>query len=92
MQPVAGAVAYAIAKLGVVKLMEQVSTEYRSRGIRANTILPSIIDTPANRRSMPGAPVERWVRPTQIAAVLRFLVSDDAAIISGAAIPAYGNA
>jgi NAD(P)-dependent dehydrogenase (short-subunit alcohol dehydrogenase family) len=91
-QPVAGAVAYGIAKLGVVKLIEQIATEYREQGIRANAILPSIIDTPANRRSMPDADFERWVRPEQIAAVLRFLVSDDAMVISGAAIPVYGRA
>lgn len=91
-RPVEGAVAYAIAKLGVVKLMEQVATEYREQGIRANAILPSIIDTPANRRSMGETKAERWVRPEQIAAVLRFLLSDDAAVISGAAIPVYGRA
>ena len=91
-QPVAGAVEYAVSKLGVVKLMEQLATEYREQGIRANAILPSIIDTPANRRAMPDADVSRWVRPEQIAAVLRFLVSDAAAVISGAAIPVYGRA
>lgn len=90
--PVSGTVAYAIAKLGVVKLMEQVATEYRAQGIRANAIIPSIIDTPANRSAMPDADFERWVRPEQIAAVLRFLVSEDAAVISGAAIPVYGRA
>jgi NAD(P)-dependent dehydrogenase (short-subunit alcohol dehydrogenase family) len=91
-RPVPGAVAYGVAKLGVLKLMEAVAEEYREQGIRANAILPSIIDTPANRRSMPDADATRWVRPEQIAAVLRFLVSDDAAIISGAAIPVYGRA
>ena len=91
-RPVAGAVAYAIAKLGVVKLMEQVAAEYREQGIRANAIIPSIIDTPENRAAMPDADVERWVRPEQIAAVLRFLVGDEASIISGAAIPVYGRA
>ena len=90
--PVPGAVAYAIAKLGVVKLMEQVATEYRDQGVRANVIIPSIIDTPANRQAMPDADFGRWVRPGQIAAVLRFLVSDEASVISGAAIPVYGRA
>ncbi len=91
-RPVPGAVAYAIAKLGVVKLMEAVSEEYRGKGIRANAILPSIIDTPANRRAMPRARFSHWVRPEQVAAVLRFLVSDDGTVISGAAIPVYGRA
>ena len=86
-QSVAGAVAYGIAKVGVVKLMEQIAAEYREQGIRAHAIVPSIIDTPANRRAMPDADVGRWVRPEQIAAVLRFLMSDDAAAISGAVIP-----
>jgi NAD(P)-dependent dehydrogenase (short-subunit alcohol dehydrogenase family) len=91
-RPVPGAVAYAVAKLGVIKLMESIAEEYREQGIRANAVIPSIIDTPANRRSMPDADFNRWVQPDQIAAVLRFLVSDDAAIISGAAIPVYGRA
>lgn len=91
-RPVPGAVAYAAAKVGVVKLMESVAEEYREQGVRANVILPSIIDTPANRRAMPDADFSRWVHPEQVAAVLRFLVSDDAAIISGAAIPVYGRA
>jgi NAD(P)-dependent dehydrogenase (short-subunit alcohol dehydrogenase family) len=91
-RPVPGAVAYAIAKLGVIKLMESVAEEYREQGIRANAVIPSIIDTPANRQAMADADFSRWVQPDQIAAVLRFLVSDDAAIISGAAIPVYGRA
>ncbi|MGD9893627.1 MAG: SDR family oxidoreductase, partial [Dehalococcoidia bacterium] len=79
-------------KLGVIKLMESVAEEYREQGIRANAVIPSIIDTPANRRAMPDADFSRWVQPDQIAAVLRFLAGDDAAIISGAAIPVYGRA
>ena len=86
-QPVAGAVPYGIAKAGVVKLMEQIAAEYREQGIRAHAIVPSIIDTLANRRAMPDADVGRWVHPEQIAAVLSFLISDDAAVISGAVIP-----
>lgn len=86
-----GATAYAIAKLGVVKLIEQVSTEYRHQGIRANVIVPATIDTPENREAMPAADFDRWVRPEQIADVLRFLISDDAMIISGATVPVYGR-
>ncbi len=81
-----------IAKLGVIKLMESVAEEYRDRGIRANAVMPSIIDTPANRAAMPDADSSRWVSPEAIAAVMRFLASDEAAIISGAAIPVYGRA
>ncbi len=91
-RPVSGTVAYGIAKLGVVKLMESIDTEYRQHGIRANTILPSIIDTANNRRMMPGANVSKWVPPAQIASVIRFLISDEAAAVSGAVIPVYGRA
>ncbi len=91
-RPVEGAVAYGIAKLGVVKLVESVSEEYRAKGIRANAILPSIIDTPANREAMPKADFEKWVRPDQIARVLAFLCSDESEVVSGAAIPVYGRA
>ena len=91
-RPVAGSVAYATAKLGVLKVVEAVAEEYRDQGVRANAILPSIIDTEANRHAMPKADFARWVKPEEIAAVLRFLVSDDAKVISGAAIPVYGRA
>lgn len=86
-----GATAYAIAKLGVLKLIEQVSTEYRRQGIRANVIVPATIDTPENREAMPDADFDRWVPPARIAAVLRFLIGEDAAVISGATIPVYGR-
>lgn len=89
---VPGSVAYAIAKLGVVKLIDLVAAEYRDHGIRANAILPSIIDTPANREAMPRADFSRWVKPEQIARVVRFLISDDSEVVSGAHIPVYGNA
>jgi NAD(P)-dependent dehydrogenase (short-subunit alcohol dehydrogenase family) len=54
--------------------------------------MPSIIDTPANRGAIPGADFDRWPKPAELAAVLSFLVSDDAVLISGAAIPVYGRA
>lgn len=84
--------AYSVSKLGVVRLVEAAAEEGRPRGVRVNCILPSIIDTPANRAAMPGATHHRWPKPAQLAAVLAFLVSDDAILISGAAIPVYGQA
>src|SRR6266536_2839891 len=62
------------------------------QGVRVNCIMPSIIDTPANRAAMPDARHHRWPKPSQLAAVLAFLVSDEAILISGAAIPVYGRA
>jgi len=84
--------AYSVSKLGVVRLVEAAAAEGREHGVRVNCIMPSIIDTPANRAAMPGARHHRWPKPTQLAAVLAFLVSDDAVLISGAAIPVYGRA
>jgi NAD(P)-dependent dehydrogenase (short-subunit alcohol dehydrogenase family) len=86
------AFAYSVSKLGVVRLVEAAAAEGREDGVRVNCILPSIIDTPANRAALPGARHERWPKPSELAGVLSFLVSDDAALISGAAIPVYGRA
>ena len=60
--------------------------------MRSNAILPSVIDTPANRESQPDADHSKWVAPAEIAKVVRFLVSDDSAPTSGAAVPVYGRA
>jgi NAD(P)-dependent dehydrogenase (short-subunit alcohol dehydrogenase family) len=68
------------------------AAEYTADGLRANAILPSVIDTPANRVSQPDADHERWVSPDAIARVIRFLVSPDSEPISGAQIPVYGRA
>jgi NAD(P)-dependent dehydrogenase (short-subunit alcohol dehydrogenase family) len=84
--------AYSVSKLGVVRLVEAAAAEGREHGVRVNCIMPSIIDTPANREAMPDARHDRWPKPSELAAVLAFLVSDDAALISGAAIPVYGRA
>jgi NAD(P)-dependent dehydrogenase (short-subunit alcohol dehydrogenase family) len=83
--------AYSMSKLGVVRLVEAAAAEGRGHGIRVNCIMPSIIDTPANRAALPRADFDKWPKPSQLAAVLSFLVSDDAALISGAAIPVYGR-
>ena len=84
--------AYSVSKLGVVRLVEAAAAEGREHGVRVNCIMPSIIDTPANRAALPNAKHERWPKPVELAAVLAFLVSDDAILISGAAIPVYGRA
>ena len=86
------AFAYSVTKLGVVRLVEEAAVEGRDAGVRVNCILPSIIDTPANRAALPNAKHQLWPKPAELAAVLSFLVSDDAALISGAAIPVYGRA
>jgi NAD(P)-dependent dehydrogenase (short-subunit alcohol dehydrogenase family) len=86
------AAAYAVAKAGIITLTEAQAEELRDDHITVNCILPSIIDTPANRASMPGASFDRWPRAEEVARVLLFLASDDAWLINGAAIPVYGLA
>jgi NAD(P)-dependent dehydrogenase (short-subunit alcohol dehydrogenase family) len=86
-----GSFAYSVSKLGVVRLVEAAAAEGRGDGVRVNCIMPSIIDTPANRAALPHANFDKWPKPSQLAAVLSFLVSDDASLISGAAIPVYGR-
>ena len=92
LRPYPGAAAYATSKAAVLALIQALDVEYRHDGIRANAVLPSVIDTPANRETQPGADHSKWVAPEQIAKVIRFLVSDDSAPTSGAAIPVYGRA
>ena len=84
--------AYSVSKLGVVRLVEAAAAEGRGDGVRVNCIMPSIIDTPANRAALPDAAHDRWPKPSELAAVLAFLVSDEAVLISGAAVPVYGRA
>src|SRR5579883_2924204 len=85
------AAAYAIAKNAVVTLAEVQAEELRDANITVNAILPSIIDTPANRASMPGSDFSRWPKAEEVARVLLFLASEDAKLISGASIPVYGR-
>ena len=92
LQPFSGGAAYAVAKRAVLGLVDALDVEYAKDGIRTNAILPSVIDTPANRASMPDADPGDWVTPEQIAATIAFLVSPDAAATSGAHIPVYGRA
>jgi NAD(P)-dependent dehydrogenase (short-subunit alcohol dehydrogenase family) len=90
--PFPGAAGYATAKAAVLAFANAVAVEYRKHGVRANTVLPSIIDTPANRAAQPDADHSRWVTPDEIARVVRFLAGDDSAPTSGATVPVYGGA
>jgi len=84
--------AYAASKAGVIVLTETIAEEVKNYDINVNCIMPSIIDTPSNRRSFPKADFSKWVDPREIAEVIRFLVSDASKAISGASIPVYGKA
>lgn len=92
LKPFSGGAAYAVAKRAVLGLVDALDVEYSKDGIRTNAILPSVIDTPANRASMPDADPADWVTPEQIAATIAFLVSPAAAATSGAQVPVYGRA
>ena len=92
LQPFKGAAGYIASKAAVIAFSQAVSVEYKDDSIRCNVILPSVIDTPANRASMPNADHERWVKPAEIATVISHLLSPDAAVTSGATIPVYGRA
>lgn len=92
LQPFSGGAAYAISKAAVLALVRSLDVEYRADGVRANAVIPNVIDTPANRSSMPDADFATWVQPAEIARVIRFLCSDDSSAITGAEIPVYGRA
>ncbi len=82
--------AYAASKAAVLRLTESIAAEHRGNRITANCILPGTIDTPQNRAAMPDAKVSDWVSPDAIARLIAFLVSSEAAVVTGAAIPATG--
>lgn len=86
LEPFAGASGYAASKAAVIAFARTVAAEHRADGVRCNIVVPSMIDTPANRAASPGA-VDRMVPPERIANVIRFLCGDDAAAINGAVVP-----
>ena len=86
-KPFPGVAGYVTAKAAVLAFANAVAVEYRAAGVRCNAILPSVIDTPANREASPDADYSKWVLPADIAKVVRFLVSDDSKPTTGGAIP-----
>jgi NAD(P)-dependent dehydrogenase (short-subunit alcohol dehydrogenase family) len=91
-QPFAGAAGYCASKAAVLAFAQALAAEHADDGVRCNAILPSMIDTPANRASTPPEDHVRLVPPEQIARVILHLCSEDSAPTSGAAIPVYGRA
>jgi NAD(P)-dependent dehydrogenase (short-subunit alcohol dehydrogenase family) len=87
----AGAAAYAASKAAALAMIDSLAADLKGTGVRANSILPSIIDTEANRKAIPNADFAKWPKPEDIARVVLFLCSDDARLIHGAAVPVYGN-
>lgn len=87
----AGAAAYVASKAAAVAMIDSLAGDLKATSVRANSVLPSIIDTPANRAAMPKADFSKWPKPEEIADVVLFLCSDDAKLIHGAAVPVYGN-
>lgn len=82
---------YSASKSALMRLTESMSAELRDQGINVNCVLPSVIDTPDNRKSMPDADASRWVAPAALAEVIGFLASDAARAVHGAALPVSGR-
>lgn len=87
----AGGAAYAASKSAALALLDCLAQDLKGSGVRANSILPSVIDTEPNRKSMPNADFSKWPKPEEIARVILFLLSDDAKVVHGAAVPVYGQ-
>jgi NAD(P)-dependent dehydrogenase (short-subunit alcohol dehydrogenase family) len=87
----ASAAAYAASKSAALALFDCLAQDLKGSGLRVNSILPSIIDTDANRKAMPGADFSKWPKPEEIARVILFLCGNDAKVVHGAAIPVYGE-
>jgi NAD(P)-dependent dehydrogenase (short-subunit alcohol dehydrogenase family) len=91
LDPPAGLAAYAASKAAALAMIGSLAEDLKGTGVRANSVLPSMIDTEANRQAMPNADFAKWPRPEDIANVILFLASDEARVVHGASIPVYGN-
>ena len=89
--PGPGVGAYSASKAALVSLIRTVALENKNSGITANVILPGTIDTPANRKAMPGADTSHWIQPAAIGSLIVWLATDAAKDVTGAAIPVYGR-
>ena len=87
----AGMGAYTASKSGVARLTEALADEVKDRRIRVNAVLPSILDTPANRADMGEEGADKWVKGEELSAVIAFLLSDAASAVTGASIPVMGR-
>ncbi len=90
LEPGAGVGAYNASKAAMMSLIRTVALENKDAGLTANVILPGTMDTPANRKVMPGADFSKWVRPAAVAALMVWLAGDDGKDLNGAVIPVYG--
>lgn len=90
--PAGGMVAYSASKAAVAALTRALADEVRQEDIQVNAVLPSIIDTPANRAAMPNAKTDRWPKPAELATTIRWLASPENRLTSGALVPVYGKA
>lgn len=92
LEPGANVGAYSASKAAMVSLIKTVAAENSDTGIAATVLLPGTIDTPANRKSMPGADFSKWVQPANIASLMVFLAGEAGKEMNGAVIPVYGSA
>jgi NAD(P)-dependent dehydrogenase (short-subunit alcohol dehydrogenase family) len=90
-RPFPGAAPYIVSKAAVLALMGAVDAEVRKKGLRVNTVMASIVDTPRNRADEPDADFSKWTTGDQLARVIEWLCDDDSAPLSGGTIPAYGR-
>jgi NAD(P)-dependent dehydrogenase (short-subunit alcohol dehydrogenase family) len=90
-EPVATLAAYGASKAALVALIRTVALEVKRSGVTANVVLPTVIDTPANRAADPKADFSRWVKPESIARLLLWLASEEAADVNGSVVPIYGR-
>jgi NAD(P)-dependent dehydrogenase (short-subunit alcohol dehydrogenase family) len=92
LSPTGGMIAYVASKAGVAALTQSLAPELLAENILVNAVLPSTIDTPANRKAMPGADHDSWPKPAQIAETIAFLASPENSLTTGTLVPVFGRA